>query len=156
MRPRVASFIVITLLITIAALAAAPAGAPVAPKYILLRPQRVFDATSAATHEGWSVLVSGEKIVSVGPSLALPPGTTTIDLPGMTLLPGLIDAHSHIFSIRTTRRSGTIKCCTSRLPIERSRNAARARHAPCRLYHASRPRHRGSWVRRCGGEAGHR
>jgi imidazolonepropionase-like amidohydrolase len=92
MRPRVSSFIAIALLIAIASFAAAPT----AP-YILLRPQRVFDATSAATHEGWSVLVSGEKIVSVGPNLAVPPGTTTIDLPGMTLLPGLIDAHSHIF-----------------------------------------------------------
>jgi imidazolonepropionase-like amidohydrolase len=97
MRLRVASFIIIAFLLTIAPLGAAPAGAPISPKYILLRPQRVFDGTSTATHEGWAVLVSGEKIVSVGPSLALPPGTTTIELPGMTLLPGLIDAHSHIF-----------------------------------------------------------
>ena len=75
------------------------ADAPQASKSILLHPQRVFDATSAATHEGWVVLVTGEKIAGVGPagSIAVPPGTTTIDLPGMTLLPGLIDAHSHIF-----------------------------------------------------------
>src|SRR5258708_27342240 len=90
MRARAGSLI-ITLLIAITPLFAPPA----TPKYILLRPQRVFDAMSNETHEGWAVLVSGEKIVSVGPSLAIPPGTTTIELPGMTLLPGVIDAHSH-------------------------------------------------------------
>jgi imidazolonepropionase-like amidohydrolase len=101
MRPRVtfAVIAVIALLVTIPPAFAAPANTAPAPKNILLRPQRVFDATSVATHEGWVVLVSGEKIAAVGPaaSVAVPPGTTTIDLPGMTLLPGLIDAHSHIF-----------------------------------------------------------
>ena len=65
----------------------------------LLRPARVFDAVSSAPHDGWVVLVTGETIAGVGPaaSVAVPPGTTTIDLPGMTLLPGLIDAHSHVF-----------------------------------------------------------
>src|SRR5258706_12351275 len=91
MRPRVPSLLVITLLIAITPLFAAP----VASKYILLRPQRVFDAMSNDTHEGWTVLVSGEKIASVGPSLAIPPGTTPIELPGMTLLPGFTDSPSH-------------------------------------------------------------
>ncbi|HEX3582962.1 MAG TPA: amidohydrolase family protein, partial [Thermoanaerobaculia bacterium] len=61
-------------------------------------PERVFDGTNAAPHPGWVVLVSGDKIVSAGPAsdVAVPAGTTTIDLPGMTLLPGLIDAHSHV------------------------------------------------------------
>src|SRR4051794_23674984 len=64
----------------------------------LLRPERVFDGTMAATHSGWVVLVSDDKIVAAGPQaeVSVPAGTTTIELPGMTLLPGLIDAHSHI------------------------------------------------------------
>jgi imidazolonepropionase-like amidohydrolase len=64
----------------------------------LLRPDRVFDGMTATTHSGWVVLVTGEKIVSAGPraDVSVPAGTTTIDLPGMTLLPGLIDAHSHV------------------------------------------------------------
>jgi imidazolonepropionase-like amidohydrolase len=68
-------------------------------KPILLRPARVFDATSDASHEGWVVLVSGEQIAAVGPTaqVSAPAGTSVIDLPEMTLLPGLIDAHSHIF-----------------------------------------------------------
>lgn len=66
---------------------------------VLLRPQRVFDSVSAEPHDGWAVLVTGDKIAAVGPAggIAAPAGTKTIDLPGMTLLPGLIDAHSHIF-----------------------------------------------------------
>src|SRR5258708_14048712 len=101
MRPRVQFAVTVFLAIlgTIVPAFAAPAGTGPAPKDILLRPQRVFDGVSAAPHDGWVVLVSGDKIAAVGPpaSVAVPPGTTTIDLPGMTLLPGLIDAHSHIF-----------------------------------------------------------
>jgi imidazolonepropionase-like amidohydrolase len=65
----------------------------------LLRPQQVFDATSEQAHPGWVVLVTGNRIAAVGPSSAVtpPPGARTIDLPGMTLLPGLIEAHTHIF-----------------------------------------------------------
>ncbi|MBA2685240.1 MAG: amidohydrolase family protein [Gemmatimonadaceae bacterium] len=63
----------------------------------LLIPARVFDGT--AMHEGWAVLVDADTIVAAGPvaSLHAPTNATRIDLPGATLLPGLIDAHSHVF-----------------------------------------------------------
>lgn len=65
----------------------------------LLKADRVFDARSEQAHAGWVVLIEGDKIAAVGPAgqVQAPPGTQTIDLPGTTLLPGLIDAHSHIF-----------------------------------------------------------
>jgi len=65
----------------------------------LLQADRVFDARSEQTHPGWAVLVSGEKIAAVGPAdqIKMPAGTRVIDMPGTTLMPGLIDAHSHIF-----------------------------------------------------------
>ncbi|HTC27551.1 amidohydrolase family protein [Dyella sp.] len=65
----------------------------------LLKADRVFDARSEQTHTGWVVLVEGDKIAAVGPAAQVnaPPGTQTIELSGTTLLPGLIDAHSHIF-----------------------------------------------------------
>ncbi len=86
------------LLAAILLLVAIPAGAQPAATSVLLRPQRVFDGTGA-THERWAVLVTGETIALAGPeaSIAVPAGTPTVDLPGMTLLPGLIDAHSHVF-----------------------------------------------------------
>jgi imidazolonepropionase-like amidohydrolase len=73
---------------------AKPAGHP-----WLLKADRVFDARSEQAHAGWVVLVQGDRIAAVGPAaqVQLPPGTQTIDLPGTTLLPGLIDAHSHLF-----------------------------------------------------------
>jgi imidazolonepropionase-like amidohydrolase len=63
----------------------------------LLKPDRVFDG-SAAPHEGWGVLVRGDRIARVGPfeTLAAEPGAERIDLPGTTLLPGLIEGHSHV------------------------------------------------------------
>ncbi|HET7114417.1 MAG TPA: amidohydrolase family protein [Pyrinomonadaceae bacterium] len=64
----------------------------------LLKPARVFDGETAQTHEGWAVVVRGPRIESVGPlkSLHVPLDARTIDLPGLTLMPGLIEAHSHV------------------------------------------------------------
>ena len=66
---------------------------------ILLKPAAVFTATDGERHAGWVVRVEGEHIAAVGPAeqVGSPAGTTVIDLPGMTLLPGLMDLHSHLF-----------------------------------------------------------
>jgi imidazolonepropionase-like amidohydrolase len=64
----------------------------------LLKPAHVFDGESAQLHDGWVVLVRGEKIEAVGSAseVKAPADAKVIDLPGMTLMPGLIDAHSHV------------------------------------------------------------
>ena len=64
----------------------------------LLKPAAVFDGTTAQLHRDWVVVVRGEKIESAGAAsgLQVPAGAKTIDLPGLTLLPGLIEAHSHV------------------------------------------------------------
>ena len=64
----------------------------------ILKPARVFDGESAQLHENWSILVRGQKIESAGPtsSLNAPASAKVIDLPGLTLMPGLIEAHSHV------------------------------------------------------------
>lgn len=64
---------------------------------ILVHPARVFDGVNPQPHEGWSVLVEGDKIVEVGPNLTAPAGAKVIELPGETLTPGLIEGHSHLF-----------------------------------------------------------
>src|SRR5579862_373109 len=63
----------------------------------LLKPARVFDGTDPKPHEGWSVLVRGEKIEAVGAAIAPAPDATEVDLPGTTLMPGMIEGHSHLF-----------------------------------------------------------
>ncbi|MFL5573143.1 MAG: amidohydrolase family protein [Gemmatimonadaceae bacterium] len=64
----------------------------------LLVPDRVWDGVGDTPHSGWAVLVTGNRIVAAGPrgQITAPAGATTIDLPGTTLMPGLIDAHSHV------------------------------------------------------------
>jgi imidazolonepropionase-like amidohydrolase len=64
---------------------------------LLLRPDRVFDGIQL--HEGWAVLVRGERIVAAGAAASLekPPDARVLELPGATLLPGLIEGHSHLF-----------------------------------------------------------
>ncbi len=98
MRPGRPFLMLLLLVFAVAAPLVAQQPAP-ATQSVLLRPQRVFDAVSAETRDGWVVLVTGEKIAAVGPAakVEVPAGTKVIELPGMTLLPGLIDAHSHIF-----------------------------------------------------------
>jgi imidazolonepropionase-like amidohydrolase len=62
---------------------------------IVLKPARVFDGE--AMHEGWAVRVRGERIEAVGSAAAVAAdGARAIDLPGATLLPGLIEGHSHV------------------------------------------------------------
>ena len=64
----------------------------------LLRPQRVWNGTDAQAHAGWAVLVRDGAIVSVGPANGIDAGDAqTLDLPGTTLVPGLIDLHSLLF-----------------------------------------------------------
>jgi len=67
-----------------------------ADKYILLKPDRVFDGEQF--HTGWVVLVKNNYIEAAGAmNFKLPAGTQIIELKGTTLLPGLIEGHSHLF-----------------------------------------------------------
>ena len=65
----------------------------------ILVPDRVWTGDDPAPHAGWVVLVSGDRIQAVGPrgDVKAPAGATTIELPGTTLIPGMIEAHSHMF-----------------------------------------------------------
>jgi imidazolonepropionase-like amidohydrolase len=80
-----------------AGVASAQAGAlPLDTATTLLVADRVFDGTDV--HEGWVVLVRGERIVGAGPaaSVAVPASARRVALPGTTLLPGFIEGHSHL------------------------------------------------------------
>src|SRR5437870_38467 len=92
-------FILAYLFIQMTPSAQTQSPAPKPPDSVyLLKPAHIFDGESAQLHDGWAVLVRGEKIEAVGPAseVKAPADAKVIDLPGMTLMPGLIEAHSHV------------------------------------------------------------
>ena len=82
---------VLLALLFAAGVAAAQEPAPVAT---LLVPDRVFDGVTM--REGWSVLVRGNRIERTGPAAEMAGSGTVVRLEGLTLLPGLIEGHSHL------------------------------------------------------------
>ncbi len=67
-----------------------------AKRSVALKAERVWDGLDA--HQDWVVVIQGETIKAAGPagSVEIPGDAQTLDLAGMTLLPGLIDAHTHV------------------------------------------------------------
>lgn len=70
-----------------------------APASTVIEPARVFDGVSATLHAGWIIVVTGNTITYAGAAdpARIPAGATRIAMPGMTVMPGLIDAHTHLF-----------------------------------------------------------
>jgi imidazolonepropionase-like amidohydrolase len=66
-------------------------------RHVVVRAGRILDVKTGNVLTNQAIVIDGDKITSVGPADAkLPAGATVIDLPNATVLPGLIDAHTHI------------------------------------------------------------
>ncbi len=79
------------------ALTVAPIAARLAPAQVtVLRAARMIDGTGAAPIMPAMIRIEGERIVEVGTSVRIPPGSRVVDLGDATLLPGLIDLHTHL------------------------------------------------------------
>jgi len=79
-------------------IASAPAKFLVAPtEVVAIRAGRLFDSRSGSLMANQTVLVRGDRIVDVGPAVAIPPDARVIDLRGATVLPGMVDAHVHVY-----------------------------------------------------------
>jgi imidazolonepropionase-like amidohydrolase len=102
-----------------------------AAKRTVIRPGRVLDVRSGELRANQAIVVEGEKIVQVGPAgeVKAAAGDTTIDLPEATLLPGLIDAHTHLtFDLNSLGYQG-LGISTAREALHGARNAKRTLEA---------------------------
>ncbi|HUJ15203.1 MAG TPA: amidohydrolase family protein [Thermoanaerobaculia bacterium] len=68
-----------------------------AQQVTVIKAGTLIDGTSAQPRKNQTIVIRGDRIESVGGDVAVPAGAKVIDLSGMTVLPGLIDAHTHIF-----------------------------------------------------------
>jgi imidazolonepropionase-like amidohydrolase len=72
---------------------------PATPDPLVLRAPRLLDGAGAPPVEAAALLISGGRVAYAGPAAGLPEGaarSATLDFPGATLLPGLVDAHVHL------------------------------------------------------------
>ena len=92
---------VLAAILTAAAMPAAGQTPPAAPSpapraVIVLKAARMFDGRSDRNVENAVVVVEGSKIREAGSNLPIPAGASVVDLGDATLLPGFIDAHTHM------------------------------------------------------------
>jgi len=76
----------------------AQTAATATPHLVVVRAGHLLDVKTGNTLNGQAIVIEGDKIISVGPAsdMKAVPGTEIIDLPSATVLPGLIDAHTHL------------------------------------------------------------
>ncbi len=91
---RTNTVLLVALVVTWPALAPLPAEQAVTP--IIIRAAQLIDGRGGTPIAPAMLRVEGERIVEVGRTIAVPAGASIIDLPGATLLPGLIDLHTHL------------------------------------------------------------
>ncbi|MBG8553923.1 metal-dependent hydrolase family protein [Hymenobacter guriensis] len=97
------------------------------PSLLLLRPAAVFDGETL--HPGWAVLIEHEHIKAVGPAaqITAPAGARTLELPGMTLLPGLIEGHAHLLLHSYNETSWNDQVLTESVALRVARATVHAR-----------------------------
>jgi imidazolonepropionase-like amidohydrolase len=95
MRKRIFVGVVITVVAALSSLRTTAQG-PALPKVTVLKAARIFDAKAGTIVTPGVIVVRGNTILASGPSAAIPAGAEVIDLGDATLLPGFMDAHTHL------------------------------------------------------------
>jgi imidazolonepropionase-like amidohydrolase len=127
-----------SLIVAIAAIFATLAGIAItasaqapAPKRTVIRAGRVLNVRTGELRTSQAIVIEGDKIAQIAASseVKAAPGDTTIDLPDATVLPGLIDAHTHLtFDLNSLGYQG-LSISTAREALHGARNARRTLEA---------------------------
>src|SRR5437879_6397745 len=102
-----------------------------APKRTVIRAGRVLNVRTGELRASQAIVIEGDKIAKIAPSgeVTAAAGDTTIDLPDATLLPGLIDMHTHLtFDLNSLGYQG-LSISTAREALHGARNARRTLEA---------------------------
>jgi len=124
----------ITIAVTLVLLAGGAIPTPAQeqkPKRTVIRAGRVLDVRTGALRTNQSIVITGDKITQIAPSAEVTASgdDITIDLPDATLLPGLIDMHTHLtFDLNSLGYSG-LGISTAREALHGARNAKRTLEA---------------------------
>src|SRR6202045_415668 len=118
-------------LLTLAGLAITTSAQTPAPKRTVIRAGRVLNVRTGELRANQVIVIEGDKITQIAPSteVTAASGDTTIDLPDATLLPGLIDMHTHLtFDLNSLGYQG-LSISTAREALHGARNARRTLEA---------------------------
>ena len=116
-----------------------------AQKAVVIHAGRLFDGTSDRLMSNQVIVIQGDRIAEVGPagSVKIPVGAQEIDLGNATVLPGLIDAHSHVFKWRSESLEVQMRHDSQYRMVQALLNAQERRrgrfHGHARLWEHGRP-----------------
>lgn len=82
---------------------------PKPPETVVIRAGKFFDSEKAVLLPARDIIIKGNVIDAVGENLPLPPGATVIDLRAFTVLPGLIDSHTHLLYLESPKNELTLE-----------------------------------------------
>ena len=94
-----------------------------APPLIAVRAARLIDGRGGAPIAPAVVLIRGDRIEAVGAALPIPAGARVVDLGGATLLPGLIDLHTHLTSTGVHWEDELLKTTPGQAALHGAHNA---------------------------------
>ncbi|HMQ19138.1 MAG TPA: amidohydrolase family protein, partial [Sphingopyxis sp.] len=107
-----------------AALAAALLAAPASAETLYIEAGRLIDGVSDEVRTGQCITVADERITAVAPCGPTPDGATRLDWSGFTVLPGLIDLHTHLADVgQSADLAAPIKASPAETALVGARNA---------------------------------